>query len=208
MKGCDGMQAFCCNFRRVAVFRVASAAVAISFLLSGCASSDRRIEQPLLPNDVFCGLIRSDKLKHDISFETTDYYFSNSYSSELNSRNYKCELFANNYDSGLLTFTVQYADSSEKDLASYTHGQTSAFSQLSADVSSSGVGWIKGEADTLLWFYPDGRVLAMQFGNVDNTGWAPDERQRSGVISLFKMLVDSVPEYNRQAGDIPAETGR
>lgn len=202
------MQAFCCSVRRVAVVRVAFAVAAISFLLPGCASSDRRIEQPLLSQDVFCGLIRSDKLKRDVSFETTDYYFSNSYSSELNSRNYKCELFANNYDAGLLTFTVQYTDSNERDLASYTHGQTSAFSQLSVDVSSSGVGWIKGEAETLLWFYPDGRVLAMQFGNVDNSKWTPDERQRSGVISLFSLLVDSVPEYNRQAGDIPAETGR
>lgn len=202
------MQAFCCSVRRVAVVRVAFAVAAISFLLPGCASSDRRIEQPLLSQDVFCGLIRSDKLKHEVSFETTDYYFSNSYSSELNSRNYKCELFANNYDSGLLTFTVQYTDSNERDLASYTHGQTSAFSQLSADVSSSGLGWIKGEAETLLWFYPDGRVLTMQFGNVDNSKWTPDERQRSGVISLFSLLVDSVPEYNRQAGDIPAETGR
>lgn len=134
------MQAFCCSFRRATVVRVVFAAIAISFLLAGCASSDRRIKQPLLSHDVFCGLIRSDKLKRDISFETTDYYFSNSYSSELNSRNYKCELFANNYNSGLLTFTVQYAESSEKDLASYTHGQTSAFSQLSSDVSSSGVG--------------------------------------------------------------------
>lgn len=202
------MQAFCCSVRRVAVVRVAFAVAAISFLLPGCASSDRRIEQPLLSQDVFCGLIRSDKLKRDVSFETTDYYFSNSYSSELNSRNYKCELFANNYDAGLLTFTVQYTDSNERDLASYTHGQTSAFSQLSVDVSSSGVGWIKGEAETLLWFYPDGRVLAMQFGNVDNSKWTPDERQRSGVISLFSLLVDSAPEYNRQAGDIPAETGR
>ncbi|WP_167150290.1 hypothetical protein [Actinomyces sp. ZJ308] len=174
----------------------------MSLMLASCGVLQERDKEPILTHDVFRGIVRNQTLEQGLSFETTRFFFYNSYSEDAGLRHYKCRLGASNFDAGELRLTVDYSWSSDNNLDSFVHGQTEGYSQLSENVSSPGTGWVQEAGRSLLWFYPDGYVLKVEFRNSDDQNWVPNNSQKSAIVSLFCALVDSVPEYNRAAGHV------
>ena len=62
-----------------------------------------------------------------------------------------------------------------------------------------GVGRVENNYEILLWLFPNGDVLELEYGDDVRLGPLLNETQRRKFVELFEKLIDDVPTFNRNS---------
>lgn len=141
-----------------------------------------------------CGVVPNSYLKDHLSFYSVAYSYDNHTPKDGVRGHFSCYLTALVSEDDAPFIWIKY---NEGDISNLDY-EGARFSDIKIP-GRKGVGRARNDYQILLWVFPDGDFLELEYGDDVKLGPLLNETQRLKFVELFGKLIDDVPTYNRNS---------
>lgn len=153
-----------------------------------------------LDDEELCGVVSNKELRDYLSFTASNYVYSNKSNSGGREGSFRCQIYSSEVVSGSRFVCITYG-MDEAEVSKIRSGSLGYSRHEFSKMSTSGEGWKMGR-NHLLWIYPDGYGLQLDYSNQTGGPRELNQSESDKFDIIFARLIEDVPAYNQRRGDV------